>query len=187
MKIETNIDYPVPAETCHVALRDDVLNNFSVMCWIGYSLISFPYGSCRLKIEEEDSRAYLIKVRTRFWTGGVIPETVGPLLNIYSIATAETRCSVQMVAKSTSYYSSQLANFYLDAVNAVFPIYKFRISPKIFFDNEVVYDHKSFNKTRASQDINVRAYKYIFAKLHKQLDRFLQQLYLSRIAKLASK
>lgn len=174
MQIETNLDYSVPAETCHVALRDHVLNDSKVACWIGYQFMSIPYGTCRIRIEEEDPRAYLITARTRFWSGGVIPITIGPVLKIYSVATGETRCSVQMVAESTAYYSSQLANFYLDVINKVFPVYRLRISPKIFFDKEVVYDHRNFNKPRASQELNVRAYKYIFAKLHKQLGEFLR-------------
>lgn len=179
MQIETNLDYLFPAETCYVILRDEVVSKFRLTYWFGYRLVRVPFGSIKLKVEEEESRALLMKVRTRFWGGGIVPQTIGPVLRIISKPTAETRCTVEMVAESTAYYNSQFANLFLDMMNHLNPamlIYKFRGSPKVFFGDEVVYDHKSFEKTRASQDINIGAYKYIFSELHKRLAEKLKDL-----------
>jgi hypothetical protein len=170
MQIETNIDYPWPATECHAVLRDEVIPNLSLDYRIGYPVLSVPLGTVGLSIEEEEERACLIKSRVRFRS--IIPQAIGPLLKIVSSRTAETRCSVEMVAESTAYYESGLANFLLDTMNKWNPgmlLYKFKGSPKILFGKEVVYDYSNFVKGRASQDMNVRAYKLIFRHLHEGL------------------
>lgn len=172
MEIQSNFNYSVPYYECFEGLKQ-VLPNLGIVYWMGYSLASVPLGKVGVKVAEEHDRVGLLKGHMQIWAYNLIPYTLGPELKFYCVGSGNNLCTVEMVSEGSA-YGNYLMNLTADLAKGMWPKFLRRGFPNVYFDDEVVYDSKTYTEDSYRDDANVRMYKYIFNKAAGRLGEHLK-------------
>lgn len=168
MEVQSSFEFAYPSYECFQALQGAVLPRFRVTYRVGYPLFKIPAGRIRIKVVESHERAGFLKAKMQLAPYAGIPYTFGPEILVTCVVSGAKRCTVEISAEAKM-WDGEFLNYMADLSKRLAPRLVKKAYPRLYFDQTAVYDEQTLSSDSHRQDANVRALKYLFARMGEQL------------------